>query len=61
MTNGEWIRQMDDYDLAAFLCKLVSSDGCYGVQNPCPAAKKCYRGHNGMADYLKAKHVEDEK
>lgn len=56
MTNADRIRNMDDYELAEYICDLVSNDNCY----KCHAAAFCFRGHNGMIDWLR-KECDDEQ
>lgn len=56
MTNANCIRQMDDYELAKFLCNLISSDNCY----KCVAKDHCRFGHNGMLDWLQ-EEAENEQ
>ena len=47
MTNMEQIQQMSKEELAKFLCQAFEA-GCDG----CPAYKYCYKGHNGMQEWL---------
>ena len=51
MTNGEWIRNMNDDELAEFLCHLYFSP--YGDCNGCIGESKCGGGCNGMQAWLK--------
>ena len=56
MTNADRIRQMDDQELAKFLCKAYSTDNCY----KCPAKDRCRFGQNGMMDWLR-EEAENEQ
>ena len=50
-TNGDVIRQMDDDELADWLCNFgfcVREKG-----DPCIAGKYCYTGHNGFKQWVK--------
>lgn len=49
MKNADYIRSMDDYELAEFLCSLTANDNCY----KCRASAYCMHGHNGMIDWLR--------
>lgn len=49
MTNEEQIKTMSRYDLAHFLCDLMSADDC---DNRCPASNYCSKGYNGMITWL---------
>lgn len=53
MSNEEYIKQLSTYDFAQFLCGL--NDGCI----ECQAIDKCYRGHNGMIDWLREEKQDD--
>ena len=54
MTNGDFIRQMDDFDLGQFLCHISGSHGCEG----CVANGRCEFGHNAMMDILKEEYKQ---
>lgn len=55
MNNLEIIRQMDDNQLADFLCRLM---GDFGDCDNCVAYEYCRIYHNGMMSWLK--HTEDD-
>lgn len=55
MTNGEKIRQMDDWELAEFICQHMSDcDGCPG-RNVC---KRNFVKANGLKEWLKMEAEE---
>lgn len=49
-TNGDMIRQMDDEQLAKFLCNF---EFCVRDGEPCVAEKYCHMGHVGFLDWVK--------
>lgn len=53
MTNYEYIKQMDNYDLAKFLC---DNSDC----SMCPASPHCHKGHNAMLEWLREVHVDEQ-
>lgn len=56
MTNGDKIREMSDYELGQFLCKIfVSSGECCTT---CPAWDKCDDHVNGMVAMVKSEDWE---
>jgi hypothetical protein len=48
-TNAEYLRRLDDFDLAKFLCDQIGGENCHR----CPANRHCHFGHNGMLDWLR--------
>lgn len=56
MTNLEFIRQMDDAELAEFLCDVAACDGC----DACIATDHCVVGRNGFKTWLGMERKDDE-
>jgi len=59
MTNGEMIRQMDDDELAQFICEVRHPNDCNG----CPGNVLCkmYDGRaNGLKKWMRKKAEEEE-
>ena len=56
MTRFEWIQNMDESELAEFLCDLMCTDCC---EERCPARGKCSFGNNGMRKWLESEVDED--
>ena len=54
-TNGQRIRQMDDADLAQWLCSIMTADCC---DTSCPGRKSCAIGNKGLLDWIKQKAEE---
>lgn len=57
MTNLEKIRQMEEEDLAAFLCNLMCAECC---ERTCPAREFCKVRDSGMTHWLR-KDADDEQ
>lgn len=51
-TNADRIRDMDDDELAQFLCDFRSCDTDTHPCNKCKATQFCRSGHMGMIDWL---------
>lgn len=56
MTRFEWIQDMDESDLAEFLCNLMCADCC---ESRCPARGECNTGNNAMRKWLESEVDED--
>ena len=54
MTNYEMIKQLSIDDMASFLC--LSCDDC----EDCIVNNLCYKGHNGMKEWLEKECDENE-
>lgn len=61
MTNFEFIRSLDEEEMAAFLCNWRTYDapvnGC-NLCMGCPATLYCRKGHTGTIDWLRAECEE---
>ncbi len=55
MTNGDRIREMDDDDLAEYLCAILEENGC-DINRP--GFHMCRPGHIGLVDWLEAECEE---
>ena len=51
-TNSDRIRNMNDEELAMFLCDFRSCDADEYICEGCKAAKYCRAGHAGTIDWL---------
>ena len=54
MTNFEYIKEMKDWELAAWLCDIFYNLGC----KSCPAKGLCSKETDGMTNWL-GKEVEE--
>ena len=52
MTNADRIRNMNDEELAMFLCDFRSCDADEYICEGCKAEKYCRAGHAGTIDWL---------
>ena len=57
MTNSERIRHMDDHELGAFLCHMMTADCC---DTTCPARNICKMGDNGMEKWISMESREED-
>ena len=57
MTNFEWIKAMDDGDLAVWLCSLFTAEDCL---MKCPGYEYCHAGYKGLIGWLRAERKEDD-
>ena len=51
-TNSDYIRNMNDEELAMFLCNFRSCDADEYICEGCKAEKYCRAGHAGTIDWL---------
>ena len=58
-TNSDCIRNMNDEELAMFLCDFRSCDADEYICEGCKAAQYCRAGHAGTIDWLQQPVVED--
>ena len=61
VTNSDRIRNMNDEELAMFLCNFRSCDADEYICEGCKAAKYCRAGHAGTIDWLQqpAEDIDD--
>ena len=57
MKNVDRIREMNDDELAEFLCQVSSYTSEYRCEE-CMATEYCRQGHNGFIDWLQAESEE---
>ena len=60
-TNADRIRNMNDEELAEFLCGFRSCDADEYICEGCKAAKYCRAGHAGTIDWLQQPAEETER
>lgn len=49
MTNWEWLKMLDEYEFADWICEIAGFESCYA----CPGEKYCFPGHKGLVQWLK--------
>ena len=61
MTNADRIRNINNEELAMFLCDFRSCDADEYICEGCKAEKYCRAGHAGTIDWLQQPAEETEK